>query len=46
MYAAFSGRIINKLSPWVFNLIFLSRCDQPVVASIFLQMEREYNKIL
>jgi len=25
LYAAFSGRITNKLSQWVFNLIFLSR---------------------
>jgi len=44
-YAVFSDRITNKLSPLVFNLIFLSRCGRPVIASIFLQMDHECNKI-
>jgi len=45
LYVTFSGRITNKLSQWVFNLIFLSRCGQPVIASIFLQLERASYKI-
>jgi len=45
LYAAFPERITNILSQWVVNLIFLSRCGLPVIASIFLQLERAGYKI-